>query len=61
MRRDTAMKNRVSNSRVFLSNVWRLAVPYWRSEQRWQARGLLAAIVALTLGLVFIAVWFNDW
>lgn len=45
----------------FLGKVWDLARPYWRSEERWRARWLLAAIVALTLGLVYIAVLFNDW
>jgi putative ATP-binding cassette transporter len=46
---------------TFLGKVWNLARPYWRSEERWRARGLLAAVVALTLGLVYIAVLFNDW
>ncbi|MSQ69749.1 MAG: ABC transporter ATP-binding protein/permease [Betaproteobacteria bacterium] len=45
----------------FLSNLWQLIKPYWNSEERWRARGLLAAIVGLTLGLVFMAVQFNDW
>ena len=45
----------------FLGKVWKLARPYWHSEERWRARGLLAAIVALTLGLVYMAVLFNDW
>ena len=46
---------------TFLGKVWNLARPYWFSEERWRARGLLAAILALTLGLVYIAVLFNDW
>jgi len=45
----------------FLGKVWNLARPYWYSEERWRARGLLAAVLALTLGLVYIAVLFNDW
>ena len=45
----------------FLGKVWNLAQPYWFSEERWRARGLLAAVLALTLGLVYIAVLFNDW
>jgi len=32
-----------------------------RSEERWRARALLALIVVLTLGLVFLQVLFNDW
>src|SRR3954464_11316353 len=40
---------------------WRLGAAYWRSEERWRARLLLGAIVALTLGLVAILVLINDW
>jgi vitamin B12/bleomycin/antimicrobial peptide transport system ATP-binding/permease protein len=35
--------------------------PYWRSEDRWRARGLLLVVVALTLGMVYINVLFNQW
>jgi vitamin B12/bleomycin/antimicrobial peptide transport system ATP-binding/permease protein len=45
----------------FPGDAWRLAWPYWRSEERWRARLLLALIVALTLALVFILVLLNDW
>jgi putative ATP-binding cassette transporter len=45
----------------FLAKVWRLARPYWFSEERWQARLLLFAIVALTLGNVYILVLLNEW
>jgi vitamin B12/bleomycin/antimicrobial peptide transport system ATP-binding/permease protein len=45
----------------FPGAAWRLAAPYWRSEERWRARLLLILIVALTLGLVFILVLINDW
>ena len=45
----------------FLGKVWALAKPYWFSEERWRARGLLAAVLALTLGLVYMAVLFNRW
>ncbi|MGB8435060.1 MAG: ABC transporter ATP-binding protein/permease [Burkholderiales bacterium] len=45
----------------FLGRVWKLARPYWFSEERWRARGLLAAIVTLSLGLVFLLVAFNSW
>jgi vitamin B12/bleomycin/antimicrobial peptide transport system ATP-binding/permease protein len=46
---------------TFLGRVWKLARPYWFSEERWRARGLLAAIVALSLGLVYLTVVFNQW
>jgi putative ATP-binding cassette transporter len=38
-----------------------LALPYFQSEQRWQARGLLLVIVALNLGAVYMLVLINDW
>lgn len=40
---------------------WALTRPYWSSEERWVARGLLAAIIALNLGAVYINVVFNEW
>jgi ABC-type uncharacterized transport system fused permease/ATPase subunit len=33
-----------------------LGVRYWRSEDRWVARGLLAVVVALNLGIVYVSV-----
>jgi putative ATP-binding cassette transporter len=44
-----------------LREAWGLAGPYWRSEDRWTARGLLAVVVALTLGIVYINVLINRW
>lgn len=41
--------------------VWELSWPYWKSEERWIAGGLLAAIVALNLGSVYISVLINQW
>ena len=35
--------------------------PYWFSEDRWVARGLLLAVVALTLGMVYLTVLLNQW
>ena len=48
-------------ARTFLARIGALVVPYWRSEERWVARGLLAAVVFLTLGLVAVLVLLNDW
>ncbi len=45
----------------FLKDLWRLTKPYWFSEDRWRARGLLALIVAINLGLVYLEVLFNQW
>ncbi len=45
----------------FLRDAWRLAVPYFKSEERWSARGLLAAIIALNLSLVGMNVVLSYW
>ena len=46
----------------FLTDAWMLAKPYFaRSEERWSARLLLAAIVALDLSLVGMTVMLNFW
>ncbi len=50
-----------SNGRAQLRRVWALSWPYFASDEKWQGRGLLGAIVALNLGLVYMAVLFNDW
>ena len=44
-----------------LAQVGRLALPYFRSEERWAGRGLLGAILAIELGQVGIAVLLNSW
>jgi putative ATP-binding cassette transporter len=45
----------------FLHEAWKLAWPYWRSDEKWSAWGLLVAIVALNLGTVWLNVRFNLW
>ncbi len=45
----------------FVSRVWALSKPYFSSDEKWKARGLLAAIVALNLGSVYLLVLLNDW
>jgi vitamin B12/bleomycin/antimicrobial peptide transport system ATP-binding/permease protein len=45
----------------FLRAFWALARPYWVSEQRALGLGLLAAVVGLSLGLVYLNVQFNTW
>jgi vitamin B12/bleomycin/antimicrobial peptide transport system ATP-binding/permease protein len=51
----------MSKTRTFLRDLWALARPYWYSEERWAARGLLAAVVGLNLGIVYINVRLNYW
>jgi putative ATP-binding cassette transporter len=44
-----------------LAIIWRLAIPYFRSEDRWAGRGLLAAVIAIELAIVAITVLLNQW
>src|SRR5580704_1162423 len=49
------------SKRNSIRDAWRLAKPYWVSEEKWPARGLLLAVVALNLGNVYISVRLNEW
>jgi vitamin B12/bleomycin/antimicrobial peptide transport system ATP-binding/permease protein len=44
-----------------LAIVWRIASPYFYSEDRWPGRILLAAVVAIELSIVGINVLLNSW
>jgi vitamin B12/bleomycin/antimicrobial peptide transport system ATP-binding/permease protein len=55
------MDRRWNRAWLFTRRAWRLAAPYWYSEERWRACALLLSIVALTLGMVFLTVLYNDW
>jgi vitamin B12/bleomycin/antimicrobial peptide transport system ATP-binding/permease protein len=48
-------------AKTFVGNLWKLTQPYWVSDERWTARGLLVAIIALNLGQVYLLVLFNQW
>jgi len=39
---------------------WDIAVPYWRQNEKWKARGLLVLLVLLLLGQTGFAVLFNE-
>jgi vitamin B12/bleomycin/antimicrobial peptide transport system ATP-binding/permease protein len=45
----------------FLRDAWRLTVPYFRSDEKIAACGLLAVVVALNLFAVWLTVRFNLW
>ena len=47
--------------RQALRDAWRLANPYWRSEERRIAWLLLIAVIGLNLGQVGLSVLFNYW
>jgi putative ATP-binding cassette transporter len=51
----------VNNIRSTLAIVWRIAAPYFRSEDKWAGCGLLAALIAIELALVGNSVLFNLW
>jgi putative ATP-binding cassette transporter len=44
-----------------LAVVWRIASPYFRSDDRWAGRILLAAVIGIELSIVAITVLINEW
>ena len=51
----------MDNIRSTLAIVWRIAAPYFRSEDKLAGRALLAAVIAIELSLVGIDVLLNQW
>ena len=51
----------MKNIRATLAIVWRIATPYFRSEDRWVGCTLLAAVIAIELALVGTDVMVNLW
>jgi putative ATP-binding cassette transporter len=51
----------VNSIRSTLATVWRIAAPYFRSEDKLAGRALLAAVIAIELSLVGIDVLLNQW
>ncbi len=45
----------------FLKAFWALAKPYWFSAQRKKGLALLAAVIGLSIGLVWVEVQWNTW
>lgn len=45
----------------FIRNIWQLIAPYWRSPEKKIASLLLAGIISLSLGEVYINVQLNKW
>jgi len=45
----------------FCHKAWALTRPYFASDDKWKARGLLVAIVLLNLGAVYMLVLINEW
>ena len=44
-----------------LREAWSLSLSYWQSEERWRARAMLGALVALNLTLVGTTLLFTYW
>jgi len=44
-----------------LATIWRLSIPYYRSEDRWPGRLLLGAVIGIELSIVAITVILNQW
>jgi len=55
------MRRSMTSFFIGAREAWVLAKPYFWSEERWGARGLLAAIVALNLIMVALNVVLNYW
>ncbi|HEX4617961.1 MAG TPA: ABC transporter ATP-binding protein/permease [Stellaceae bacterium] len=51
----------VATKRGVLRQAWALAWPYWNSDEKWTARGLLLAVIALNLITVALNVRLNAW
>src|SRR5262249_23907084 len=64
--RESRMRHRFSGALLgrvasLLASVWKLAIPYFRSEDRRAGRLLLAAVIGLELAAVGITVLINQW
>ena len=46
---------------AFFRELWSLTHPYWFGQEKWAARGLLAAVISLNLGLVYLEVVLSYW
>ena len=51
----------MNNIRLTPATVWRIAAPYFRSEDKFAGRLLLAAVIAIELMVVGLNVLFNQW
>ncbi len=51
----------MNNIRSTIAAVWRIAAPYFNSEDKWAGRVLLAAVIAIELTIVGINVLLNAW
>lgn len=55
------LQSKLALFRATTRKVWNLTQPYFQSDEKWKARGLLLAIVLLNLAAVYMLVLINDW
>jgi vitamin B12/bleomycin/antimicrobial peptide transport system ATP-binding/permease protein len=51
----------ITGLRHVVRDAWAMTYPYWLSQDRWAAWGLLLAVIALNLAIVYINVLLNKW
>lgn len=56
-----SLSSRFASAKTTAQKIWTLSAPYFRSEEKLKARGMLAAIIALNLAAVYMLVLINDW
>jgi putative ATP-binding cassette transporter len=54
-------RDKLATAGTTTRKVWALTTPFFSSDEKWKARALLAAIVLLNLGAVYMLVLINDW
>ena len=54
-------RDKLAAIKTTTAKVWALTTPFFSSEEKWKARALLAAIVLLNLGAVYMLVQINEW
>ena len=55
------LSTRLAAAHGFVAKLWKLTAPYFWSEERWSARGLLAIVVGSGVFLVYLAKLLNEW
>ena len=54
----------MQQKRSFIQSIkdcWYLAKPYWASEDKYKAIGLVSVVITLNLLSVYVSVLFNKW
>ena len=58
---NTPTPSKLAQFGQFVRQSTRLALPYFKSEEKWRAIGLLVAVIALNLTAVYFLVLINQW